>query len=53
MGPLYGISPEYNVPDDDAEKFWVDNSEKPAAAHSPHISTLPADLKKYLHVASY
>ena len=29
MGPLYGITPQYNVPDDDAEKFWVDNEWTP------------------------
>ena len=27
MGPMYGISPQYDVPEDDAEKFWVDNKE--------------------------
>jgi len=25
MGPLLGIKPEYDVPDDDAEKFWVNH----------------------------
>lgn len=53
MGPLYGIAPQYNVPEDDAEKFWVDNSDSPPVKSSPHPAALPAALKKYLHVASY
>ena len=28
MGVMYGIKPRYNVPEDDAEKFWTENSEK-------------------------
>ncbi len=38
MGPLLDIKPEYDVPQDDAEKFWVDNSkadEKPKSRIPP------------------
>ncbi len=40
MGPLLGISPRYDVPEDDAEKFWTQNSK-----------TKPQ--KTYTHAASY
>jgi cell division protein FtsI (penicillin-binding protein 3) len=41
MGPMLGIKPRYDVPEDDAEKFWVNNEkEKPkvqAANMSPFV----------------
>jgi cell division protein FtsI (penicillin-binding protein 3) len=51
MGPLYGMLPQYDVPEDDADKFWVEN--KPAAAPASHSPAIPAELRKYIHVASY
>jgi cell division protein FtsI (penicillin-binding protein 3) len=56
MGPLYGIVPQFDTPEDDAEKFWVDNKENkdaPPAKPASHPASLPAALKKYLHAASY
>lgn len=50
MGPLLGIKPIYNVPEDDAEKFWVDN-EKPKAP--PPVVAVPAVEKRYLHAVAY
>lgn len=49
MGPLLGISPQFDVPEDDAEKFWVDNdkTEKPKA---PVMAATPA---RYVRAASY
>jgi len=49
MGPLYGIKPDYNVPEDDAEKFWVDNGDKPKF----HPIAAPALERRYLHAAAY
>jgi cell division protein FtsI (penicillin-binding protein 3) len=47
MGPMYGISPEFDVPGDDAEKFWVGGDSPKPAAPSPLMQ------KKYIHAASY
>jgi cell division protein FtsI (penicillin-binding protein 3) len=44
MGLLYGIKPRYDVPEDDAEKFWVEQKPKPVA---------PVEAKPYVHTAAY
>lgn len=46
MGPLLGIKPLYDVPEDDAGKFWVE--QKPAPEISPRTSEA-----KYVRPASY
>ncbi len=55
MGPLLGIRPQYDVPADDAEKFWVDNKgEKIPEKPKIHPAALvPAIDKRFVHVASY
>lgn len=45
MGPLLGLKPEFDTPEDDAEKFWVERP-KPQPA-------VPAALKTELHAISY
>lgn len=51
MGPMLGIKPRYDVPEDDAEKFWVNNvNEKPRKSAS-YIS--PMMDKRYIRDASY
>ena len=53
MGPLLGIKPEYDVPQDDAEKYWVDKSgEKPAEKSKTHPASIPL-YKQFFHAASY
>ena len=53
MGPLLGIKPEYDVPQDDAEKYWVDKSgEKPAEKPKTHPASIPL-YKQFFHAASY
>jgi len=53
MGPLLGIKPEYDVPQDDAEKYWVDKSgDKPAEKAKTHPASLPL-YKQFFHAASY
>ena len=54
MGPLLNIRPQYDVPKDDAEKFWVDSTPgkvKPVAAVAPVAP--PSLAKRYFHVASF
>ena len=55
MGPLLGIRPEYDVPADDAEKFWVDNGKAGEKADKPkvHPAAIPTLDKRFVHVASY
>lgn len=52
MGPMLGIKPRYDVPKDDAEKFWVSNEkdEKPRSQAS-YIS--PMMDKRYISDISY
>lgn len=47
MGPLLGIKPQYDMPEDDAEKFWVDG-DKPKEAKQAVSSD-----KKYVHAVVY
>jgi cell division protein FtsI (penicillin-binding protein 3) len=47
MGPLYGMKPVYDVPEDDAEKFWVNRKSRT----QPTVTQ--AAEKKYLHAVSY
>jgi cell division protein FtsI (penicillin-binding protein 3) len=52
MGPMLGIKPRYDVPEDDAEKFWVSNekSEKP----KPQATIInPMMDKRYLSAITY
>lgn len=39
MGPLMGMKPKFDVPEDDAEKFWTEKDEAPA-----HASKIPPFL---------
>jgi cell division protein FtsI (penicillin-binding protein 3) len=48
MGPLLGIRPVYDAPQDDAEKYWVSNKKTKA----PPVVTQAVE-KKYLHAVSY
>ncbi len=52
MGPMLGIKPRYDVPQDDAEKYWVENDknekkQKPASYASPMMD------KRYISAVSY
>jgi len=52
MGPMLGIKPRYNVPEDDAEKYWVENEKnekksKPASYASPMMD------KRYISAVNY
>ncbi|MDX1974171.1 MAG: penicillin-binding protein 2 [Rickettsiales bacterium] len=49
MGPLVGLRPAFDVPEDDAEKFWVDVGGKPKT-QTASAKPLP---KYYIHAASY
>ncbi|MCE2927547.1 MAG: penicillin-binding protein 2 [Rickettsiales bacterium] len=42
MGMLYGIKPRFDVPEDDAEKYWTERDEKPKPA-----------VKALIHAATY
>ncbi len=48
MGPILGIEPRYDVPEDDAEKFWVQNGKDRSKT-----AKTPTPPKKYYHAASY
>ncbi len=50
MGPLLGIKPKYDTPEDDAEKFWVNR--KPQKPKVEPVAARP-DTKAFLHVATY
>ncbi len=51
MGPMYGIKPRYDVPEDDAEKYWTSNkAEKPKAQEA---YTNPWMEKRFVRDASY
>ena len=52
MGPLLGLKPQYDVPADDAEKYWVSNGKTPEKP-KVHPAAIPALDKRFLHVASY
>ncbi len=43
MGMLYGMTPRFDVPEDDAEKYWTQRDEK----------TKPAAPKAVIHAATY
>ncbi len=45
MGPMLGLSPQFDTPGDDAEKFWVNRK--------PELPTAPVAAKTYLHAVSY
>lgn len=45
MGPMLGIRPKFDTPEDDAEKFWVNRK--------PELPAAPAEAKTYLHAVSY
>ena len=38
MGPMLGIKPRYDVPEDDAEKFWVSNEKEKPKVQAANIS---------------
>ena len=46
MGPMYGIKPRYDVPEDDAEKFWTDNENAQKRKAQSYIN--PWMDKRYL-----
>ena len=47
MGPMLGIKPRYDVPKDDAEKFWVSN-EKDEKPRQPASYMSPMMDKRYI-----
>lgn len=49
MGPLLGIKPVYDMPEDDAAKYWVDN-EKP---REPKVAAPQPVEKKFIHAVAY
>ena len=54
MGPMLGIRPDYEAPKDDAEKFWVENSQPDAKEKAkPRTAMVPALYRRLMHVASY
>lgn len=50
MGPLMGIKPEFEVKQDDAEKYWVDTEKK---AYAPSLAAKPPVAARYVHKAAY
>ncbi len=52
MGPMLGIKPRYDVPEDDAEKFWVSN-EKNEKQKQQAAYMSPLMDKRYLSEVSY
>jgi len=51
MGPMYGIKPRYDVPEDDAEKFWPDNEGAQKRKVQSYIN--PWMDKRYLREETY
>ncbi|MEQ1789536.1 MAG: penicillin-binding protein 2 [Rickettsiales bacterium] len=51
MGPMLGIKPRYDVPEDDAEKFWVNNGKQKPRQPASYISEMMD--KRYISEASY
>ncbi len=47
MGPLMGIKPEFDVPEDDAEKFWTEKDEHPASSPKMPPFLVQAADKRY------
>lgn len=52
MGPMLGIKPRYDVPEDDAEKFWVSN-EKNEKSKQQASYVSPLMDKRYISEVSY
>jgi cell division protein FtsI (penicillin-binding protein 3) len=52
MGPMYSIKPRYDVPEDDAEKFWTDNDKAEKRKMQASYSN-PWMEKRYIRAASY
>jgi cell division protein FtsI (penicillin-binding protein 3) len=52
MGPMLGIKPRYDVPEDDAEKFWV-NNDKNVKAKRQEAYFSPLMEKRYIRAVSY
>ncbi|MFW0777434.1 MAG: peptidoglycan D,D-transpeptidase FtsI family protein [Rickettsiales bacterium] len=46
MGPLYAMKPRFDVPEDDAQKYWVHRGNS-----KPRRKSAPA--KKFIHAATY
>ena len=53
MGPMLGIKPRYDVPEDDAEKFWVNNEKNKKAEAQAAAFASPLMDKKYVSNISY
>ncbi len=49
MGPLMGMKPEFDVPEDDAEKFWTDKEDGPARTPKIPPFLVQAADKRYTH----
>ncbi len=47
MGPMLGIKPRYDVPGDDAEKYWVDNEKNEKPKSRPSYASQMMD-KRYI-----
>ncbi len=55
MAPMYGMSPVFNDPADDAEQYWVDTEKKNVQTVmnvKPSTPTVSLD-KRYIHAVSY
>lgn len=53
MGPLYGIAPVYDVPADDAEKYWP-NHDSSTEAKTPRTPFLQKFFgEDYIHAVAY
>lgn len=53
MGPMLGIKPRYDVPEDDAEKFWVNNDKNGKAKQHQEAYFSPLMEKRYIRAVSY
>lgn len=49
MGPLMGMKPQFDVPEDDAEKFWTERSDTPARAPKVPQFLIQAADRRYTH----
>lgn len=49
MGPLMAMKPRFDVPEDDAEKYWVSNKK----SKPPQPAVVPVADKKFIHAASF
>ncbi|MEZ5691708.1 MAG: penicillin-binding protein 2 [Rickettsiales bacterium] len=53
MGPMMGIKPRYDVPEDDADKFWVDDNKNKNRGNNMRNAAGASINKRYISAASY